>query len=139
MKFDRKILAVILTVGLLSILAISATLTWFSDQKTVHWTIEVKTAEIEVDPDELFFPEALAPGESTSAVITVENVGDTDFAHVTVSAGPGDVDFVFLPEVFPLLSGDIQTVDVTATLSESYITPEEPLDGIITVYATQEP
>lgn len=138
MKFDRKILAVILTVGLLSILAIAATLTWLSVEKEVPWTIEVKTADITVTPEELPTMK-LAPGESTPFEITVENTGDVT---LTVTLSPevdGSVSFDYAPNPFVLAPGvtNAATVTITATLDTGYTESGGELSGTIMVDAEQ--
>jgi len=132
---DRKILACMLAIGLVSVMATAATFTWLSDTETIPWTLTVSTADLTVSPENIEFPEA-APGESKSADITVKNDGDVSLT-VTIT-GSGDYVTFTMPDPFDLNPGQSKIVSITITVNEGYTESGGSLSGDIVVDAVQE-
>lgn len=130
----RKLFASLFVIGLVALLTGAGTYSWLSDTETVPWTLEVKTADLEVEPEDLTFPKA-APGESVSADITVTNVGEVTLI-VTITASGDWVTFT-LPEDFTLDPGAEKTVTITITVSGDYTESGGSLSGTITVSGEQ--
>ena len=133
---DRKVLACMLVVGLVSILGTVATLTWLSDTENIPFSLEVKTAELDVSPNDITFPNA-APGESQSVDITVTNNGDVTLT-VTIT-GSGEWLTFTMPADFDLASGGEHTVTITVTVNDGYSVSGGTLSGTITVEGVQKP
>lgn len=133
---DRKVLACMLAVGLVSILGTVATLTWLSDTETIPFSLEVATAELDVSPNDITFPNA-APGESQSVDLTVTNNGDVTLT-VTIT-GSGEWLTFTMPADFDLASSEENTVTITVTVEDGYSESGGTLSGTITVEGVQKP
>lgn len=132
----KKLLATLFVIGLVAVLVTGATYTWLSDSATVGWTIEVKTAGLEVtSPVDIDFGK-LAPGESASTTIVIENTGEVDLT-VHLAATHTDVTLTFSHNDFDLVIGGKAAVMVTATLRPGYTGAGDTLSGTITVSGTQ--
>lgn len=135
---DRKILACMLAIGLVSVMATAATVTWLSDREEASWTITVKTAELSA-PTSIKFKDKLAPGESTTETITIKNTGEVTL-KVTLSAVPDDpewVTFTFDTNDFNLVPKGTQDVVIKATLSDAYTESGKEITGTIIVEGVQ--
>jgi len=133
---NRKVLACMLAVGLVSILGTVATLTWLSDTENIPFSLEVATAELDVSPNDITFPNA-APGESKSMDLTVTNEGDVTLT-VTIT-GSGEWLTFTMPADFDLASGEENTVTITVTVNDGYSVSGGTLSGTITVEGVQTP
>ena len=134
----KKLFATLFAIGLVAVLVTGATYTWLSDTETVAWELEVKTADLEVEPEDLTFPKA-APGESTYVDITVKNVGEVRMTvSLSGSCDQGEwVTFAFSNNDFELAPDGETTVQVTITVSDEYTISEGTLTGKITVSGVQ--
>ena len=131
---NRKVLACMLAVGLVSILGTVATLTWLSDTETIPFSLEVATAELDVSSNDITFPNA-APGESQSVDLTVTNNGDVTLT-VTIT-GSGEWLTFTMPADFDLASGEENTVTITGTVNHGYSVSGGTLSETITVEGVQ--
>ena len=131
-----KLFATLFMIGLVAVLVTGATYTWLSDTETVGWKLEVKTVGLEVtSPTDIDFGK-LAPSESASTTIVIENTGEVALT-VHLVATHDDVALTFSSNDFDLVIGGKAAVTVTATLRPGYTGAGDELSGTITVSGVQ--